>query len=86
MNMKRFLAVFSSVALVACITDPTPGRSMYCQYRGDTIGLGPLLQPDSTIIACLWVLEIDAQRCYTAPVKLLSQATTPCVVGTKWIG
>ena len=85
--MRSFLAVLAAVGMMACITDPTPGRSPYCQYRGDTIGLAPLLQSDYTITACIWILEVSEQpRCYQNRVKLVSQATTPCVVGTKWVG
>lgn len=85
--MKQILLLLTAVTLVACIgaTDPNADR-LHCLYPGDTIGLvAPLHPSDSTVIACIWALEIKT-RCYVGEVTRLSQATTPCIEGEKWKG
>lgn len=81
--MKPILILVAAMGLAACITDPTPGYNPYCVHAGDTTGLGPLLTPDSTVVACIFTLE-PFDKCYQGTVKRFTR--TDCVEGTKWKG
>jgi hypothetical protein len=80
--MRNFLLAFLAVALVACVSSTGPHR--YCASKGDTTGLGPLIQAkDSLIVACIFTTEL-ADKCYPTPVSRFTRAD--CVEGTKWKG
>lgn len=79
--MRNFLSLFGVVALVACITDPTPGRSPYCYYAGDTIGY-EVVSLGGVAIVCDWrVQKVDTCK-DTRVGRLYGQAD--CVEGEKW--
>lgn len=78
--MKPILMLIAACGFAACITDPTPGRSSYCSYPGDTVAYS-VVSLGGVVIVCDWTVS-TTQECGSATVKLYGQAD--CMEGQKW--
>lgn len=78
--MKPMLILIAACGFAACITDPTPGRSAYCAYPGDTVAYS-VVSLGGVAIVCDWTVSA-VEACGTSVVKRYGQAD--CMEGQKW--
>lgn len=75
------LFICTLAAVTACITDPTPGRSPYCYYPGDTIAYS-VVSLGGIAIVCDWTVQQSLECKDTRVERLYGQAD--CKEGEKW--
>lgn len=79
--MRPILVLLAACGFAACITDPTPGRSPYCYYAGDTIAYS-VVSLGGIAIVCDWTIQKETICHDTRVGRLYGQAD--CTEGEKW--
>lgn len=77
----RIMLLVASIALTACVSATGPdGRSRFCLYPGDTVGVISLHDQHRITTACMFIVQKDAECRGAIDSRQLFHASD-CIVG-----